>query len=115
MHEARRVVVESAAGELPAGVPLEGRHRLTVGQAVETLQHHDRGDHPRGNAPAAASGEEVGEHLVGEEAFAVAGKEGPDGVLGDPLSDVGGALEEGKGLPGGLSQCHEPDFRSERN
>ena len=68
-----------------------------------------------GTLPSAASGEEVGEHLVGEEAFAVAGKEGPDGVPGEPLSDVGGALEEGKGLPGGLSLCHERDFHCEQN
>ncbi len=114
VHEARRVVVESAAGELPAGVPLEGRHRLAVGEAVESLQHHDRGDDAGRNAAAAASGEEVCEHLVGEEAFTLAGQEGPDGVPGNPLSDVGGALEE-VGLPGGLSECHGRAFRCERN
>ena len=61
---------------------------------METLQRHHGGDDARRDAAAAAVGVEVGEHLVGEDAVALAGEQVPDGVVGDALTDEGGALAE---------------------
>lgn len=57
---------------LPRDVSLQGPARLTVGLAFQRLEHHHRGDHVRGHRRTAPTrAEQVGEHVIGEQAVPV--------------------------------------------
>jgi hypothetical protein len=61
-------VSASPAARLPGDVGLQAPHRLAVGQALEGLEDHDRGDDIGGHRRATTVGrEQVGEQLVGEQ------------------------------------------------
>lgn len=61
---------------LPGDVALQRPACLTIRAALEGLEHHHRRHHIGGDRWAATTArEQIGEHLVGEQAVAVLSKE----------------------------------------
>ncbi len=89
------VVQGQPAGHLPADAVGEGPGGVAIGQTLQGLEHHDRGhDVGRDRRTAAARGEQVFEHLVGEQLLAVVRQEGLDTSFGHELTTQRGSVEQ---------------------
>jgi hypothetical protein len=81
------VIQWQARGHLPSDVAAERIGGLAVRQVLEGLQHHCRGHHlARNRRPPSARGEQIGEHLVGEQPAALVGQDGVHRSVGHQLA-----------------------------
>ncbi len=76
-------------GRLPAQVEAEPVDRLGVTQALEGLEHHDRGHHPGrdGRSPPGRLGIEIGEVVVAVEPLSVVGQQAIERTLLQPIAE----------------------------
>ena len=65
----------------PAGIEAVALHRLPIRQPLQTLQDHHRGHHRRRHTAPPQIGEQIREHLVGEQPVALAVQQRVDRVL----------------------------------
>jgi hypothetical protein len=89
------VVEGQPAGHLPADPVAQRSSGVAVRKAFEGLEHHDRGHHVGGDRwPPAPGGEEVLEHLVGEQLLAVIGQEGFHAACRNELATQRSSVEQ---------------------
>ena len=107
------LVVEcQPAGHLPADPVPQRPSRVAVGEPLEGLEDHDRGHHVGGDRRSTTTrGEQVLEHLVGEQIMAVIGQEGLDASIWDELAAQSGRVEQ---LTVGIAMSLHPPILDDR-
>lgn len=105
------LVAPDSTGVAPAGVVGEALGSFTVGETVEALEHHHHRDHRGRHRATTPLGEEVVEHLVGEEVVALAVQERVDRVLGQGVLAEAGQVIEQIALTGSHPEGHSGQGR----
>jgi hypothetical protein len=92
-----RLVGQGQPGRrLPGDVGLQPAHGLTVRQALQGLEDHDRGDDVGGHrGPTAICREQVGEQLVGEQRCSVFGQERVHRALAEQVPAQRRSVQQG--------------------